>query len=217
MSMPHKIKLLIVDDHQIFRSGIRELINSIANFEVIAEAENGEDAIKSVRECQPDVVLMDVNMPGIGGLEATKKLRSYFPDLAIIALSSHSNNPFPKYLLNAGASGYLTKDCSVVELELGINTVIAGEQYITPVVAQNLAAASISGKTEISPFDVLSTREMQVVLMVLKGQSNQVISDSLFISPKTVSTYRYRIHEKLNVTGDMELLRLALRYDLADI
>jgi two-component system invasion response regulator UvrY len=209
------IKVLLVDDHDLVRTGIRRLLDDAEGIEVVAEAKDGEDAVAAVRKKLPDVVLMDVNMPGIGGLEATRKIAQIAPQLPVIILTVHTDDPFPSSLLKAGASGYLHKGCKLDEIILAINEVHAGRRYICTDIAQTLALSLLPGN-DASPFDTLSQRELQVMLMVLKGHKTQEISDKLCLSPKTVSTYRHRLFDKLNVSSDTELTRLAMRYGMLD-
>lgn len=209
------ISLLIVDDHELVRAGIRSLLSTVSGIKVIAEAASGEEAIKIAREKRPDVVLMDVRMPGIGGLEATRKLLRADPDLKIIALTVCGEEPFPSKLLQAGAAGYLTKGSGLDEMVQAINSVHHGKRYLSPEVAQQLALKHLSD-AEASPFDALSERELQVMLMITSGQKVQEISDKLYLSPKTVNSYRYRLFEKLNVHSDVELTHLAIRHGILD-
>lgn len=209
------INVLLADDHELVRSGIKHLLDEQSDIRVIAEAATGEEAIQLVRQREPDVVLMDVNMPGMGGIEATRKLLQSFPKLKIIALTVHTNDPFPVRLLRAGAMGYLTKGSPVGEMIEAIRQVYRGEKYVSSEIAKTLALSLLPGG-EGSPFDKLSQREMQVMLMVTQGKSIQEISDMLCLSPKTISTYRYRLYDKLGVDNDVELTRLAMRYGIPD-
>lgn len=207
------ISVMLVDDHELVRSGVRRLLDDTSGIRVVEEAASGEDALLRVKEVRPDVLLMDVNMPGIGGLEATRKLLQMDSGLRIIVCTVHSEEPFPTRLMEAGAVGYLTKDCGIEEIVTAIRSVFSGERYICTSVARQLALASLPGANN-SPFDRLSQREMQVMLMVTQGQNVQAISDKLCLSPKTVSTYRHRLFEKLGVFNDIELLRLAIRHGM---
>lgn len=209
------IKLLLVDDHDLVRSGLRRLLEEETDFEVVGEVGTGEQALQAVRTTKPDVVLMDINMPGMGGLEATRRLLSTNPKIKIIAVSMYSEEPYPSRLLEAGAAGYLSKDSAAEEVVTAVRQVAAGKNYVAPSIASKLAVSLIKG-SKGSPFDSLSQREMQVVLLVTRGQSTKDISDSLCLSPKTVSTYRYRVFEKLDVANDVELTRLTMRYGLLD-
>ena len=209
------INVLVVDDHELVRTGILRILDDASGIKVVGEANSGEEALELVKKKQPDVILMDVTMPGMGGLEATRKLLSLYPTVRIIILSVHDEEPYPSRLLQAGASGYLTKGCAVEEMVDAIRSVYLGERYIGTDIAQRLALSTIAGKGG-SPFDKLSQREMQVLLMVTQGQKTQEISDKLCLSPKTVSTYRYRLYDKLAVANDVELTHLAIRHGIIE-
>lgn len=209
------ISVLIVDDHELVRAGIRSLLSTVTGIKVIAEASSGEEAVKIAREKHPNVVLMDVRMPGIGGLEATRKLLRADPDIRVIALTVCGEEPFPSKLLQAGAAGYLTKGSGLDEMVQAIHSVFHGKRYISPEVAQQLALKHLSDDNA-SPFDVLSERELQVMIMITSGQKVQDISDKLCLSPKTVNSYRYRLFDKLGVHSDVELTHLAIRHKMLD-
>lgn len=172
------------------------MLADISGLQVIGQADSGEDAIRKARELKPDVVLMDVKMPGIGGLEATRKLLRSYPDLKVIAVTICEEDPFPTRLLQAGAAGYLTKGAALEEMVQAIRMVFGGQRYISPQIAQQLALKSFQPQLSESPFDLLSEREIQIALMIANCQKVQSISDKLCLSPKTVNTYRYRIFEK---------------------
>lgn len=209
------IRLLLVDDHHLVRSGLRRLLDEEEDLEVVAEAASGEESLRLVRELEPDVVLMDVNMPGMGGLEATRRLLSAHRKIKVIAVSMYDDEPYPSRLLEAGAAGYLSKDSAAEEVVAAVRQVAAGKSFVASSIASRLAVSLIKGSGG-SPFDQLSQREMQVALMVTQGRGTQAISDTLCLSPKTVSTYRYRVFEKLDVHNDVELTRLAMRYGLLE-
>ena len=209
------INVLLVDDHDLVRVGIRRLLTDLKGIKVVGEAKSGEEAIRVVRDLQPHVVLMDVKMPGIGGLEATRKLLRTDPDIKVIAVTVYGDEPFPSRLLQAGAAGYITKGSSLDEMVQAIRTVHSGQRYISPEVAQQLALKHLSDQ-EASPFDTLSERELQVMIMITNGQKVQEISDKLCLSPKTVNSYRYRLFEKLSVNSDVELTHLAMRHGMID-
>ncbi|HEX4871051.1 MAG TPA: UvrY/SirA/GacA family response regulator transcription factor [Nevskiaceae bacterium] len=209
------IKIMLVDDHRLVRAGLRRVLQEVADMEVIAEASSGEEAVELARSKAPDVVLMDINMPGIGGLESTRRLIQRVPGVKVIVVSMHLEEPYPSRMLAAGAAGYISKDSAAEEVVAAIRRVHGGGHYVAADVAGNLAASLVKG-TSGSPFEQLSQRETQVMIMVTKGYSTQEISDRLHLSPKTVSTYRYRLFEKLNVTNDVELTRMAMRYGLLD-
>ena len=210
------IRVLVVDDHDLVRTGISRMLADISGLQVIGQADSGEDAIRKARELKPDVVLMDVKMPGIGGLEATRKLLRSYPDLKVIAVTICEEDPFPTRLLQAGAAGYLTKGAALEEMVQAIRMVFGGQRYISPQIAQQLALKSFQPQLSESPFDLLSEREIQIALMIANCQKVQSISDKLCLSPKTVNTYRYRIFEKLSITSDVELALLAVRHGMDD-
>ena len=207
------INVMLVDDHDLVRKGLRRLLDDAGGIKVVAEATDGEQAIRQVRKRKPDVILMDVSMPGIGGLEATRKITRVSPDMKVIAVTVHDDDPFPARLLEAGASGYITKGCDVGEIIEAIQAVYSGNQYLTPNVAQKLAL-SLVNKHGKSLMDELTQREIQIMLMVVRGDSNREISEKLCLSPKTTSTYRGRIFEKLGVDNDVELTRFAIRHGM---
>jgi two-component system invasion response regulator UvrY len=208
------IRVLVVDDHDLVRTGITRMLADIDGLQVVGEADSGESALKLARELKPDVVLMDVKMPGIGGLEATRKLLRSHPDTKVVAVTVCEEDPFPTRLLQAGAAGYLTKGAGLDEMVQAIRLAFAGQRYISPQIAQQLALKSF--QPQGSPFDALSEREIQIALMIVGCQKVQIISDKLCLSPKTVNTYRYRIFEKLSVTSDVELTLLAVRHGMVD-
>lgn len=208
------IRVLVVDDHDLVRTGITRMLADIDGLQVVGEGDSGESALKLARELKPDVVLMDVKMPGIGGLEATRKLLRSHPDIKVVAVTVCEEDPFPTRLLQAGAAGYLTKGAGLDEMVQAIRLVFAGQRYISPQIAQQLALKSF--QPQGSPFDALSEREIQIALMIVGCQKVQIISDKLCLSPKTVNTYRYRIFEKLSVTSDVELTLLAVRHGMVD-
>ncbi|HZP11400.1 MAG TPA: response regulator [Nevskiaceae bacterium] len=210
------IRVMLVDDHRLVRAGLKRVLSEMPDIEVVAEAGTGEEALDLAKKQSPDVVLMDVNMPGMGGLETTRRLVARMPQVKVIAVSMHLEEPYPSRMLEAGAAGYISKDSAADEVATAIRRVQSGGHYVAADVAGNLAASLIKGGSGSAPFEQLSQRETQVMLMVTKGYSTQAISDRLCLSPKTVSTYRYRLFEKLGVTNDVELTRLAMRYGLLD-
>ncbi len=207
------IKVLVVDDHDLVRMGITRMLTDIGGIKVVGEAACGEDALRLARDLHPQVVLMDVKMPGIGGLEATRKLLRQDPDIRVVAVTVCDEEPFPSRLLKAGAAGYLTKGAALDEMVKAIRAVAAGQRYISPEIAQQLALKNLDDEKG-SPFELLSEREMQITMMIVNCQKVQEISDRLFLSPKTVNSYRYRIFEKLGIDSDVELTLLAVRHGL---
>jgi len=209
------IKVLIVDDHELIRSGISRLLADNNKITVVGEAESGEEGVAKARELRPDVVLMDANMPGIGGLEATRRLIRFDPDIKVIAVTVHGDEPYPTRFMQAGAAGYVTKGADINEMVVAIRQVASGKRYLAPDIAQQMALKALN-PDEGSPFDGLSEREMQVMFMITKGQKVQDISEQLFLSPKTVNSYRYRLFEKLNIENDVELTHMAIRYGVIE-
>jgi two-component system invasion response regulator UvrY len=208
------IEVLLVDDHELVRSGIESLLNKTDGIRVVGVASSGEEAIQRVDELNPDIVVMDLNMPGIGGIEASRRLYRTHTDIKIIAMSIHDDGPFPRHLLRIGAHGFVSKRSRAVEMIDAIQAVHEGKRYLCSAVVDRLALESSFSNDLASPFDQLSQRELQVVLMTLQGKSIQEIAAILTISPKTVNTYRYRLYEKLSIKNDVELTRLAIRHNL---
>ena len=207
------IKVLLVDDHELVRTGIQSLLAGQDDINVIGEAGTGEEAIKLVDSLRPDVVLMDINMPGIGGMEASHKINQKNQNVKIIILTVLNDGPVPQQMLNDGVQGYVTKTCSIKELVDAIQTVYAGGRYLCHQMASKLAFSHSAGNNN-SPFEQLSRREVQVVMMTLQGKDLNEIAGNLVISSKTVSTYRHRVYEKLAVKNDVELMRLALKHNV---
>lgn len=209
------VNILVVDDHDLVRMGIVRILEDVKGFCIVGEAESGEKALLLAREKLPDVILMDVKMPGIGGLEATKKLLRINPDIKIIAVTACDDSVYPGKLMQAGAVGYVTKDAGPEEMIGAINTVVSGKLFMSSGVAQQMALKSYSG-TEASPFDVLSDRELQTALAIANGKRAQEIAETFNVSPKTVNSYRYRIFDKLKVNSDVELTLLAVKHSILD-
>lgn len=210
------IKVLVVDDHDLVRTGISRMLSDVAGIKVIGQAASGEDALRYLKEHRVDVVLMDAKMPGIGGLEATRKLLRQYPDVKVIAVTVCEEEPYPSRFLQAGAAGYMTKGAGIDEMVKAIRLVYGGQRYVSPEVAQHLALKPFTS-AEGSPFDQLSERELQIALMIVGCLKVQEISDKLFLSPKTVNSYRYRIFEKLAINSDVELTLMAVRHGMVDV
>lgn len=207
-------KILIVDDHELVRTGISRVLQDEVGIEVIGWASDGEEAIQQTKTLSPTIILMDVHMPGIGGLGATKEIKRLFPKIKIIALSAMDDNPYPAKLIEAGASGYLTKGACADEMLKAIKTVASGQPYISGAVAQKMALSRMSSSENTTPLDILSDRELQIAQMIIDCKKVNEIADHLNLSSKTVNTYRYRLFEKLNISSDVELAKLAMRYNL---
>ena len=210
------INVLIVDDHALVRMGIRRLLENLPDMTVVAEAENGETALALVRTHKPDVVLLDMKMPGIDGWEVTRRLNKTHPNVKVIVVTTANLDPtFPGRLLQLGAMGYLTKESDADEMAMAIRRVYKGDKYLCAEIAQQMAISSLQAPQE-TPFDSLSEREMQVMLMITRGMTVPEISETLFLSPKTVNGYRYRMFEKLMVKNDVELTFLAMKYRIIE-
>jgi len=212
MSSP--IKVLLVDDHAVVRMGFKMLLESAEDIKVIAEAESGEQGVKFYVEHQPDVVVMDITMPGIGGLEAIDRIMAKDNSAKILVLSAHEDSVHPKRVLNAGAMGYLTKRSAAEELIKAIRMVASRKMYLEANIAQQMAIQQLNG--EKNPVDVLSDREFEVFMSLAKGQTTNEIADILSLSPRTVGTHLYNIKQKLNANNSAEIALIAMRSGLID-
>ncbi|MEJ6516742.1 MAG: UvrY/SirA/GacA family response regulator transcription factor [Pseudomonadales bacterium] len=207
------IRIIVVDDHQLVRVGTSRLLDDVDGFQVVGQAASGEAAIDLVRDLKPDIVLMDLQMPGIGGLEATRRCLRVDPELKIVILTIHEQEPYPSNLMKIGAAGYLTKRADVDEMVRAIRKVVLGQRYIASDIAQKLALDPYKDN-DTNPFQCLSSREMQITLMVIDGNKVPHISLKLSLSPKTVNSYRYRIFEKLDIHNDVGLTKMAIKYGI---
>lgn len=210
------MEILVVDDHELVRMGIVRMLDDVAGFNVVGEAKTGEEAIAKCRDLKPDIVLIDIKMPGIGGIEATKKMVSIHANVKIIAVTAYDDNLYPERLMQAGAVGYVTKGAGFSEIVTAIKKVVRGDVYISENVAQQLALKNVSQDSNLSPFEKLSQRELQTAMMIASGQKAPDIANTFNVSSKTVNSYRYRIFEKLNINSDVELALLAVKYNFLD-
>jgi two-component system invasion response regulator UvrY len=210
------IKVLLVDDHDLIRSAIKKLLQDFPGIKVVGDVRSGEEAIKLCKELSPAVVLMDLNMPGIGGLEATRKILRHNPLIRILILTVYVDEPYPSRLLHLGVAGYITKYCSPDEMLRAIKSVYAGEHYISQDIAQKVALSKYSHQNPGKILDVLSKREIQIMLMIIQGKQSTTIANELFLSNKTINTYRYRIFKKLAIQTDVELTLLGMRLGLLE-
>lgn len=208
------IKVIVADDHDMVRQGIALILSDVEDISVIGEAKSGEDAVTLSRRQQPDVILMDVRMPGIGGLEATKKILAHRPDTGVIALSGYNDSSYPGMFMQAGAMGYITKGADYNDMIEAIRTVHEGKAYLSPEVADKVDA--YSKNQHENPFDQLSDRELQIALMISECYSLDKIAEQLKLNPKTVNSYKYRVFDKLNVQSDVELTLLTQRHHMID-
>ena len=209
-----QINVMLVDDHAVVRMGFKMLLETAPDIKVIAEAENGETAIKAYMEHKPNIVVMDITMPGMGGLEAIERILAKDNNARILVLSAHEDSVHPKRVLNAGAMGYLTKRSAAEELIKAIRMVASGKKYIEASVAQQMAIQQLSGTQ--SPVDVLSEREFEVFMSLAKGKTTNEIAENLYLSPRTVGTHLYNIKQKLNAQNSAEIALIAMRSGLLE-
>jgi two-component system invasion response regulator UvrY len=203
------IRILLADDHAVVRSGLRRLLEQRPGFEVVAEAETGEEAYQVFNEHRPDVAVMDLSMPGMGGLEAIRRILLRDPAARLLVFSMHENAAFASQALKAGARGYVTKTGASDELVTAIQEIARGKVYISKEIAQKIAMQTLSGGED--PMRELSTREFEVFRLIAEGRNSEEIGEMLKISQKTVANYQTLIKQKLNVTTSVELIRLAIR------
>jgi len=208
------IRVMLVDDHAVVRMGFRLLLQGTTDIQVAAEADSGEDAVRLFTEVRPDVVVMDISMPGIGGLEAIGRILAREPTARILVLSAHEDAMHARRVLNAGAGGYLTKRSAAEELIQAIRQVHQGKTYLEPNIAQQLAVQQLSGLK--SPVDMLSEKEFKVFLALAKGQSVADIAQVMSLSPRTVGTHLYNIKQKLGAANSAELAIIAMRAGLIE-
>ncbi|MGB0835473.1 UvrY/SirA/GacA family response regulator transcription factor [Psychrobium sp. nBUS_13] len=209
------INVFLVDDHELVRTGIKRLLEDVRGIKVVGEADSGETAVQWCRNNDTDIVLMDMNMPGIGGIEATRRILRLNPDIKVIVISIHGEEPYPTKVMQAGAAGYLTKGAAPLEMINAIRQVKSGQRYLSPEIAQQMALSQFRPSQD-NPFQTLSERELQIMMMITTGQKVNDISEQLSLSPKTVNSYRYRLFTKLEVSGDVELTHLAIRHGILD-
>ena len=210
------IQILIIDDQALDRTGLRHILDQSSELTKVTEASSGEVALNRCRKTRPDVILLSINLPGLTGFEITRKLTRTHPMAKIIVLAAHAKPPYPTRMIDAGASGYLTRDCEADELIQAIKVVAGGQRYIGSEAAKQLALSVLSGSAKESPFENLSAREMEVMLKITDGRRIPDIASLMCLSPKTVSTYKYRILGKLGARSEVELVRMAMRYGLLD-
>lgn len=209
---PSTIQVMLVDDHAVVRMGFRLLIEGTPDMKVVAEAVSGEEASRIYQEKHPDVVVMDISMPGIGGLEAVNRIMAKDPAARILVLSAHEDTMHPKRVLKAGALGYLTKRSAAEELIQAIRQVAQGKTFIESGIAQQLAVQQLTG--DKNPVDVLSAREFEVFMLLAQGKTVVDIATMLHLSPRTVGTHLYNIKQKLNASNSAEIALIAMRAGL---
>ena len=209
-----EIRVFIIDDHALVRTGLNLILSGENDIEVVGDAESGEEALPLIRKLKPDVVLCDLHLPGLSGLEVTERIVKGEQGSRVIIVSVLQDGPMPKRLLEAGASGYVGKGGDAAELLRAIREVARGKRYLASGIAQNLALAGIDGGA--SPFDSLSPREMEIALMLIQGLRQDAIAKRLSLSAKTVNTHKARLFEKLDIADSIARARLASRYGIMD-
>ncbi len=208
------IRVFIVDDHALVRTGYRLILQKESDFEVVGEAGSGEDALPAMRRLKPDVVLCDLHLPGISGLDVTERIVRADAGMRVLIVSVQEDGPLPRRLLEAGAAGYVGKGCDAAELVRAIREVARGRRYLASHVAQKLALSRLAG--EGTPFDLLSPRELEVARMLCTGMRMEEIGRRLSLSGKTVATHKYRLYEKLGIRDTVALARLASQHGVSE-
>ncbi|MEZ0469980.1 response regulator [Luteimonas salinilitoris] len=208
------IRIYMVDDHALVRTGMRMILAGESDIEVVGEAENGETALPEIRRLKPDVVLCDLHLPGVSGLEVTERIVKGDYGPRVIVVSVLEDGPMPKRLIEAGASGYVGKGGDAGELLRAVRSVSAGKRYLSSSIAQNLALSGLDGVD--SPFDMLSARELEIAMLLMQGLRQEQIAKRLSVSAKTVNTHKTRMFDKLQISDTIALARLASQYGLSD-
>jgi DNA-binding NarL/FixJ family response regulator len=213
------IKVLLVDDHAIIREGLRSLLEKQPEMEVIADTDDGRRAIELVRELLPNIVIMDISMPGLNGIEAARQITTEFPDVKVIALSIHSKRRFVADMLSAGATGYILKECLFDELVQAIKAVVVGGRYLSPKITDVVVSDYVKrlSASAVSPLEALTTREREVLQLVAEGESTKRIALELYVSTKTIEANRRQIMKKLNIHSVAELTKYAIREGLTTL
>jgi DNA-binding NarL/FixJ family response regulator len=209
-----RIRILLADDHAVVRQGFKMILSAQPDMEIVGEAGNGREAVEQAEELRPDVVVMDVAMPELNGIEATRRLAASIPHTRVIALSMHKDSVYVREILRAGARGYLLKDSGAADLVSAIRAVASGESYLSPAVSN--AVLDDYRRHVTNPIDLLTSREREVLQMLAEGKTNKEIAVVLNLSVYTVDAHRGRIMEKLNVHSINELVRFAVRNGLID-
>jgi len=214
-----RIRVLVVDDHTIVRDGICALLELVGDIELVGEASNGSEALKKVKDLKPDIVLMDIAMPNISGLEATRKICQEFPETKVIALTQYDDKEFVFPVIEAGASGFISKVAASSELTSGIRSVFQGNSYLSPTVAKVLVEdyRRKGSRDSDDPYSLLTERERQVLHLAAEGHTAQEIADELVISPKTVEGHKTRLMAKLGIHNRIDLIKYALRRGIISV
>lgn len=218
--MSEKIDVMLVDDHAVVRSGLRMLLESQEDIDIVGEAESGKEALDNIKSLRPDVVLMDIAMPDMTGIEATRRIKEKYSDIAVLALTMHEDDQYFFEMLNAGASGYVPKRAAPDELVSAIRTVSRGEVFLYPSLATRLVKDYLHRVDEGDQpvvYDELTPREREVLILIAEGLTNQEIADELVISPKTVDSHRENIMRKLNMHSRIDLVKYAIKKGLIEL
>ncbi len=210
------IKILLADDHQIVRAGVRSMLEKHQDMKVVGEAENGREAVKLVRKLLPDVVVVDVTMPDLNGIEATKQIIGEHPDVKVVALSMYSNKEFVTGILEAGATAYLLKGCTIDELGCAIRSVVADQAYLSPEVSHVVLKNYVNRASSTAEI-ALTSKEREVLQLLAEGKSSKEIAEILCVSVKTVEAHRYHIMSKLDIHNVAELTKYAIREGLTSL
>ena len=213
------IKIILADDHQIVRLGLRSLLSLEPDMEVVAEADNGRAVLRQAKDLSPDIIIMDISMPDLNGIEATRQIMAESPGVKVIALSMHSDSLFVLNMFKAGASGYLLKDCALEELVKAIRTVVNRKAYISPGISDIVIKDFISGwvPSDHTAYSVLTAREREVLQLMAEGKSTNQIAESLYVSVKTVEAHRKQLMTKLDIHSVAELTKYAIRQGLTTL
>lgn len=211
------IRLVLADDHDVLRSGLRFMLNSEEDMEVIGEASNGQEAILLCQEKKPDILILDLSMPGLSGLESIEKIKKANPEIKILVLTMHDDEGYLRKVLKSGCSGYILKKAAAVELISAIRKVYRGEVIVDPNMVKHLVNDYIGQCEEIEPRGVLSDREGEVLKLIILGYTNQQIADKLFLSVKTVETHKSNVKKKLSLKSRSDMVKYAIQHGLLEV
>ncbi len=212
------IRIVLADDHTMFLSGLRSLLEKEPDLEVVAQVKDGREAVRVAHEKRPDLIVMDVSMPGMNGIEATREITTTLPRIKVLCLSMHSEEQFIAAVLEGGASGYLLKECALDELLTAIRTVMANQIFLSPTITTTVVQSYRAQRalTQSSPFSLLTPREREVLQLIAEGHSTKDIAARLHLSVKTIDTHRQRIMDRLNIRSVSGLTKYAIRHGLTN-
>ena len=211
-----KIKIILVDDHQMFRDGVKSVLSDEENIDIVGEVGNGKDLFKLLESTRPDLIITDISMPDISGIEVAKSISENYSDIKILILSMHSNEEFITKALSVGANGYLPKDTAMAELLEAIHTIYKGENYFNKEISDTILK-SLRNKSQKNEGKSLTNREKEIIELVVEGLTNKEIADKLFISIRTVDSHKNNIMQKLNLKSSIELVKYAIKNNLAKL